>query len=158
MPRRGPKGELTRREADFMEVYVNTRDIAYAEHKAGYRPGCGWQALQRPEVQAAVEKMYDAMILEGSTTVTALLLNNLRKTNLSSTELQKTATHFLAAKRDITNARGPVGSQGGPDDEQSIADLEAEMRELQARAALRAKMIESKVDDAQIVPDGGIFE
>ena len=151
MPRKS--GDLTPREARFIELYAETQDRAYAEKEAGYRRNGGYEVLARPDIQREIDRRQEADLREMVAICTRWARNAMLDAQKPDTLKEKITNtvyrHYYAQKAP--------GEDGKREPWEMTADeLAAQIRELEGAAAAKAKPIEDAetVDEAE----SGVFD
>ena len=130
-------GDLTPREARFVEEYVAQGNVAKAEKLAGYAPGGGRQVARRPEIQSRIaQEQLMRLTMEGAPLAVNTLFEIMRNAKAPA------AARIQAAKIVLDRAM-PDAASGA---EKEIHEMSAaEIAE--AIAAFEARIIDVTPSD-----------
>lgn len=133
---RRQEGQLTRREADFIDAYAeNGGNREKAEKKAGLAPRGGYAVLARPEIQRQIVAAQLARL-----TNDALPLAVDTVISVMTNEKAPAAARVTAAKVVFDRILPETGDAGGKEaHEMTPEELAARINALTAAAASKAK-------------------
>ncbi len=123
-------GDFTKGEQAFMDAYLEHRDRAKAEKAAGLAPRVGYAILNRPAVQAELQRRLRVELLDLGSLAIAKIKHNLTSDKVPAAVGQKAAEFVWKEMQD----GGPEGS-GKELHELNQDELAAMIEHLHARKA-----------------------
>lgn len=132
-------GNLTPKERKFLQAYAETQNRDFAERKAGYAPGLGWQVLSREDVQREIVARQVAILTnEALPAAVATILEIMRNPKAPA------AARVQAAKLTFDRVLPSQADAGGKEPhEMSPEELAAAIDKLESIAAGKARMVEA---------------